>query len=283
MLESYSDPRLRLVKNSSNIGLFGNFNRCLNLARGKYLRILCSDDRLVPNSLIRELEIMEEHPNVALLSTRGRRVDLTGRILGTQADHFQQGIYLGSQAIHAVLWFQAHYAYNPLNYPSGILLRREAAIKAGSFDTTMRMMGDVDFFLRMLEHGDLAVLDALGCDITIHTKQEGVRLTGDVAPMQELYLLAARYRPLSEQAGTYARIRQQLAAYALGLAFKFWRMGLPESSRAHRRLALASGVSKVQIAQGILRLLGLRLLLKTTGLRLVPARPYTQFGERRVD
>src|SRR4051794_31293108 len=34
---SYEDPRLRVVVNDSNLGLFGNFNRCLELATGKYI------------------------------------------------------------------------------------------------------------------------------------------------------------------------------------------------------------------------------------------------------
>src|SRR5579885_2083954 len=50
-LHEYSDPRLRLVRNPTNVGLFGNLNRCLELAEGKYLRILCSDDRLLPGCI----------------------------------------------------------------------------------------------------------------------------------------------------------------------------------------------------------------------------------------
>jgi hypothetical protein len=273
VLQTYRDSRLHLVRNKYNVGLFGNFNCCLSLAQGKYLRFLCSDDKLIHGCLGREIEIMNAYPNVVLLSTRGRRIDEAGRFLGMQGDHFQSGIYFGHQAIHAVLWFQAHYAYNPLNYPSGILLRREVALKTGQFDTTMRMSGDVDFFLRILEYGDLIVMDTLGCEIMIHTKQEGAQLTGDTAPMLELYALVERYRQLLEQAGTYPRIKQQLAAYALGLGFKYWRIGLLDASRAHCKIVLNNGVHKLETVMPILRLLGLRLILKTTGIRLMPIHP----------
>ena len=161
VLQTYKDSRLLLARNERNVGLFGNFNRCLDLAQGQYLRFLCSDDKLIPCSLAQEIEIMDAHQEVALLTTRGRRVNERGYVLGPQADHFQPGIYLGQQAICAVLWFQAHYAYNPLNYPSGILLRREIARQVGPFDTTMKMSGDVDFFLRVLERGALAVVDSV--------------------------------------------------------------------------------------------------------------------------
>ncbi len=184
LLQQVRDPRLSLVRNEHNLGLFGNFNRCLELAEGEYVRLLCSDDRLAPDCLGREVALLDRYPDVGLLLTRGRRVDGKGQVLGRQADHFQEGIYSGPAAIRSALWFHSHYALNPFNYPSGMLLRRETALKAGRFDTAMRMSGDVDFFLRMLEHGDLAVSDRLGCEITIHGNQEGVRLAGDVAIRQ---------------------------------------------------------------------------------------------------
>jgi glycosyltransferase involved in cell wall biosynthesis len=61
-LQRLSDPRLRLVRNSHNVGLFGNFNRCLDLATGTYLRFLCSDDTLAAGCLQREISEMESAP-----------------------------------------------------------------------------------------------------------------------------------------------------------------------------------------------------------------------------
>lgn len=269
-LQKYSDPRLKLIRNEKNVGLFGNFNRCLTLAQGKYFRLLCSDDQLAPGCLEKEIALMEVHENVVLLSTRGRRIDEQGEFIGWQADHFMPGIYKGRKAILNYLWFQSHYAINPLNYPSGVLFRREAALKAGRFDVSMRMSGDVDFFLRVLEHGDLEVTEKVGCDITIHTDQQGVHLTGDIAIMKEIILLVERYKEILEEADCYDRIRQQLAAYALGLAYKYWRMGLKEAAKEHKTLAFDLGISLWRIGEGILRLLGLRFILKIIGKRMMP-------------
>ena len=107
VLQTYHDSRLRLVRNERNLGLFGNFNRSLQLAQGKYICFLCSDDKLHPNCLTPEIEMMEQHENVVLLSTYGRRVDEHGNILGMQANHFPPGIYDGESAITGALWFQA--------------------------------------------------------------------------------------------------------------------------------------------------------------------------------
>lgn len=273
ILQAYRDPRLHLVRNTQNVGLFGNFNRCLSLARGQYLRFLCSDDTLTPGTLRKEIAVMDKYPNIALLSTRGRRIDEYGHVLGLQANHFNGGVYCGRKAIYAILWFQSHYAYNPLNYPSGVLIRRDVAAKIGDFDVSMKILGDVDFFLRILEHGDLAVLNDFGCNIMIHGKQESSCLLGDKAPIVELDFLIERYRNLLQNEGAYYRIKQQISAYVLGLAFKYWRMGLNDACRKHLEIVQKSGILKVEVLLAVLRLVSFRLLRKTIGIRFLPACP----------
>lgn len=46
-----ADPRVRLYQNERNIGMGGNFDRLLSLARGRYLLCLSSDDFLLPSHL----------------------------------------------------------------------------------------------------------------------------------------------------------------------------------------------------------------------------------------
>jgi hypothetical protein len=272
-LQRYHDPRLRLVRNQVNLGLFGNFNRCLQLARGKYLRLLCTDDRLVPGALRSEIEVMENNPSVALLSTRGARVRPDRTRVGLQADHLQPGIYEGAPAIAGVLWFKAFYGYNPLNYPSGVLFRREVAVAAGSFDVTMRMSGDVDFFLRVLTRGRLAVCEHVGCEITEHEDQQGTRLTGNAVVLEEDYLLVERFREFLLRAGLYEQVLHQLGGVSLGLAQKCWRAGNADAGRQHLAVTRRHGTGGLRMCLGLARLVGLRLLLKTTGVRSRPVLP----------
>ena len=45
------DPRVRLHQNETNIGMARNFDRLLELARGRYVMCLSSDDFLYPSHL----------------------------------------------------------------------------------------------------------------------------------------------------------------------------------------------------------------------------------------
>lgn len=50
-LESNYKNKLSFYRNHKNIGLFGNFNRCIELANGKWVCLLHDDDVLLPNYL----------------------------------------------------------------------------------------------------------------------------------------------------------------------------------------------------------------------------------------
>jgi len=74
VVASYVDERLTYIKNERNLGLFGNFNRCIELATGKFLHILHSDDYIDPDFTARCIAFFQEHPSVVMTSTRARIV-----------------------------------------------------------------------------------------------------------------------------------------------------------------------------------------------------------------
>lgn len=268
-LQGLEDPRVRLVRNTQNVGLFGNFNRCLELARGEYLRFLCSDDELAPDCLLGEVADMAANPTAVLLSTTARRRASTGEVLGTHADHFPPGLYAGAAAIAGILWFRGEYAYNPLNYPSGILLHTATARQAGRFDETMRMAADLDFFFRVLMSGDLLIVDRPGCDLTIHPAQEGASLNGRVEVMEEEYLLLQRFGALLGSPRDLRRVTDQMGGLCLRFALGGWRRGNRESARRHLALARAHGSGLFAAAMACLRILTVRSLLRL-GVRRLP-------------
>jgi hypothetical protein len=137
----------------------------------------------------------------------------------------------------------------------------------------MAMAGDIDFFLRVLEHGDLAVLDRVGCEITIHSRQESALLDGDTRSLSELIEIAARHSVLTERLGGQQQIREQFAAYAAGMAYRHWRKRQTKASRAYWDLARRQGVGALPIALAVARLLCMRLLLRWIGVPLTPVQP----------
>jgi glycosyltransferase involved in cell wall biosynthesis len=69
VVAEFTDERFSYIKNERNLGLFGNFNRCIELATGKYLHILHSDDYIDPDFTLRCVSFFQEHPSVVMTST----------------------------------------------------------------------------------------------------------------------------------------------------------------------------------------------------------------------
>jgi GT2 family glycosyltransferase len=250
---SFTDPRLRLVRNETNLGLFGNFNRCLELARGDYIRILGSDDRLAPGCIRGEIEEMDRRPNVGVFSTRAWAIDESGNRKRVMADLMPPGEYRGEEMIGATLWMLSHHNGTPLSLPSGILLRRSAALRAGWFRTDMRLLGDVDYWLKMMTVGDVLIVDRFGCEIMEHRGQETFHLNHSGYYTTELLMLVRRWSAYLHQRGIYDRVVEQSAVCSLLIAVNYLRERRRESARLYWITATTQGLSPVQLGLALVR------------------------------
>jgi len=78
VVAQYRDKRIRYVKNDRNLGLFGNFNRCIELSCGNYIHILHSDDTIDLNFSEKCMQFFILHPTVKLTTTSARSLDSEG-------------------------------------------------------------------------------------------------------------------------------------------------------------------------------------------------------------
>lgn len=69
LIASYSDTRLFYYKNEENLGMVGNWNRGIELARGEWINLLHDDDFLHPYFLTNIMEaVNKENENVEYIS-----------------------------------------------------------------------------------------------------------------------------------------------------------------------------------------------------------------------
>jgi len=274
--KSYNDPRLTVLQNPENLGLFGNFNRCLEVAQSPYLCLLCSDDRIRPGFIERAIEVMEANPDCALLTARAEFIGLDGKPSGPSAYHLDEGVYDGKDLVYDYLWFQNHYAYNVVNLPSGNLMRVSAVRLTAPFRKDWRIVGDIEFFCRLLEHGNLAAIHEVGCDILHHSGQEVFKIYGDASRVHEQYEMIEQYRELLGPA--YGRVKLQSGAIATALALKFWRLNDKKAAREHWDIVQSKGFSKPAQFYALMRLAYMRTMYDKFGLKSLPRKPIRGLG-----
>ncbi len=158
------DQRVSYHHNRSNLGMTGNWNRCLELARGEYVKILCADDLLAPTCLERSLELMAADPRIVLVSSARQYVDehLQPR---THVSFSSQREFLpGGEVIRRCL-LQG----NVIGEPTAVLFRR--SLSSRGFSPRYRHIVDLEMWLFLLGKGDFAHTPEILCSFRQHAAQ----------------------------------------------------------------------------------------------------------------
>lgn len=71
LMNRYKENKnIAYYKNSENLGMGGNWNRCLSLANGNWVVLLHDDDKIEPSFLSEVKKIAMKHPNAGFIQTR---------------------------------------------------------------------------------------------------------------------------------------------------------------------------------------------------------------------
>ncbi|MBT3067042.1 glycosyltransferase family 2 protein [Rhodoferax sp. U11-2br] len=153
IVESYSDPRLQYFHNAKNLGPQGNWNRCLELANGEYFKLLPHDDLLHPQCLARQAAALDadHQQNIALVFSARDVIGPSGKRLTRRGyPNGHEGPINGSSVMRTCV----RRGTNLLGEPGAVLLRKTLADKVGPFDATNPYVIDLDYWFRLLTHGD---------------------------------------------------------------------------------------------------------------------------------
>ena len=82
VIESISDQRITIHRQKENIGGEGNFNRCIQLATGKYTAIFHADDVYEPNMVAKQVAFLEANAKVGAVFTEASLIDDSGKMIG---------------------------------------------------------------------------------------------------------------------------------------------------------------------------------------------------------
>ena len=149
----YRDPRLTFMRNERNVGVEENWNRCLRLARGRYFKLLPHDDLIAPDCLARQVEVLEgdRAERLALVFCARRVIDARSRPLLSRSYPRRDR---GAIAARTVARNCIRRGANLLGEPGGILFRTALARRVGAFDASLPIVTDIDYWFRLLLHGD---------------------------------------------------------------------------------------------------------------------------------
>lgn len=158
VVSRYSDPRISYVRNASNLGPEGNWNRCIELARGQYFKLLPHDDVLAIDCLEKQVSVLDEDSKSEIVLVFGARevIDLGGTVLMRRGlPRAKSGRIEGRKLIKRCI----RAGTNLIGEPGNGLLRHELVVKVGGYDAKYPYLIDLDYWFRILLHGDAYYLE----------------------------------------------------------------------------------------------------------------------------
>lgn len=228
IVRGFTDPRIRLIINDTNLGAIGNFNAALAEARGERVKIVCADDLLDPTCLERQMAALDAEPGAVLACCARRIIDHRGKGWMVRCFPGRTGRVPGREASARAI----RTGTNPFGEPMAVLMDRVAVLRAGGFDTNWKFCVDLDLWCRLLAAGDAVIQGEALCSFRVSPGSWSMALGAEQAGEFERFANATvqRFPGLVTQADAVRAIRRaRLLARLRGWFYRLLFRGRPRN------------------------------------------------------
>lgn len=158
ILESFKDPRLKIIKNDKNLGSVVSRNIAFNQIKSEYVAILDADDVAAPTRLEEQVRFLDAHPDFGLVASWSKTIAENGRQIGHVVKDTTP-----PEKIPIKLLF-----HNVLAFSS--VMMRKSAMPAIPFKEWSVPVEDVALYLKMLPNSKFAILPKVLVNYRSHEK-----------------------------------------------------------------------------------------------------------------
>ena len=176
----YQDQRIKKYRNKKNHGLTVNLNKALNLAKGEYVARIDGDDVAYPRRLEKQVQYMNEHPDVVLSGCWMKRFGSNELILQGAVDW---EVLKVSLLFHAIVF-----------HPSFIMRRSILDQDNIKYNEQLKCAQDYDIEYRLSRCGKIENIAEVLMKYRVHDDQ----VTAKKAEEQKFYANITRNLILSD-------------------------------------------------------------------------------------
>jgi len=158
------DERVRYQRNERNLGVTGNYKKCVSLVEYEYMVMMGTDDVMLPNYISTVRSIIEEYPGVAMVQPGVEVIDSDGNVTKTLIDEVKKRLYapkftrqvMGGEPLATSL-LKGNWLYF-----SSICWRADA-IKSVNFRDHLEVIQDLALVIDLIERGEKMAIDPTPC------------------------------------------------------------------------------------------------------------------------
>ncbi len=180
IIEEYrrKDSRVKVYTNDNRLGLVGNWNRCIELAVGDWIKFLFQDDLLEPHCLASFLSFGERHPEARALFCRREFIYSN---ISTSSGSELERVYRNGRFLWDRMPVRNRYdparisdilmrwpEKNVFGEPTNFFIKRDVFACYGKFDPSFRQYCDFEYWSRIGSNESLYYVDDVLAIFRVH-------------------------------------------------------------------------------------------------------------------
>jgi glycosyltransferase involved in cell wall biosynthesis len=175
IIESYKNPKIKLFKNKENLGLVGNWNKCIDLSSGQWIKFVFQDDFITSDCLEVFASAIEEKDQII---TSKRNFILPEKASDDYVNYYSKEVRtLENTSANKTDYFSPkliskiaiqNMCMNFIGEPSLMMFRKSAIDKLGLFNASLKQICDLEFALRLSSNFGLKYIPKQVCAFRVH-------------------------------------------------------------------------------------------------------------------
>jgi glycosyltransferase involved in cell wall biosynthesis len=161
------------------VGIAANWNLCIDLAQGKYIKFLFQDDTISPDCIAQMVALAEQDPEIGLVFTRREIIHSDD----TQLDRLYVNITEGWSNLSEIQSGRSLLAdpklleapFNKIGEPTAVLIAKTVFDKVGLFDCDLKQVLDLDMWLRIMQHFKVGYINQSLAGFRVHRNQQSIQ------------------------------------------------------------------------------------------------------------
>lgn len=173
------DDRIRIVHNEQNLGLVGNWNKCISEATGEYVKLHFQDDMMLPDTIGKMVTLAQDKGVDFVLTDREYKFENDIKKfyldeLPRLSDHFDQNVVIEPEFI-ANLLLKIGTNMNFMGEPILGLVKKTVFNKYGIYDDSLKQICDFEFWLRIALNERLGFIPERLHIFRLHNESQGAK------------------------------------------------------------------------------------------------------------
>jgi glycosyltransferase involved in cell wall biosynthesis len=108
-IRSFSDSRIKIIENETNIGLIATLNKCIAAAKGEFIARMDADDICMPGRFTKQIDYLKQHPEIGIVSSFMSVVGRESHVYAhrfTSPDLVKAGLLFTNPLVHPAVVFR---------------------------------------------------------------------------------------------------------------------------------------------------------------------------------